>query len=57
VKYNDYFDERDEITRPRRKVEKPKVKKASHKHLYEKASEHLDVFKCVHCEKIRYGKN
>lgn len=61
MKYNDYLDDRDEVTRPRRKVEKPKVKKASHKHVYEKVSDSAwiapEFFKCVYCEKTRYGKN
>lgn len=34
MKYSEYLDERDNITRPRKKAEKSKVKKANHKHDY-----------------------
>lgn len=60
MKYKDYFDDRDEIVRPVKRAEKPKVKKSNHKHEYtlvEKRATGYNIlsevgyFTCMHCEK------
>jgi hypothetical protein len=60
MKYKDYSDERDEITRPRKIDRKPRPKKANHKHEYQKTDEVLNglyiMYKCLHCEKKVEGE-
>ena len=59
MKYKDYLDDRDEVVRPVKRAEKPKVKKANHKHEYTMVEKHTNgymnpevgYFTCVHCEK------
>lgn len=59
MKYKDYLDDRDEVTRPVKRAEKKKTKKADHKHTYvlvEKSargygSPEVGYFTCQNCEK------
>ena len=59
MKYQDYLDDRDEVTRPRKRADKPPIKKANHKHEYtlmEKRTTgymnpEIGYFTCMHCEK------